>query len=100
MQKELALYIDDERNEGTNTVEMQLYAELQGLKPSVENIDKPSDPSLQENVSKAAGVENAEVVPSVSPRRNAHHSNRCDWTVTDFMLLMIAVLLFLNFVTK
>ena len=94
---ELALYIDEQREEASESVEMQLYAQLQGLKTPQSTIDKPTDSSLDEQVHKAVAKNET---TTGNKRRTVRRYEQNDWRVTDFLLLLIAALLFLNIVIK
>ena len=91
---ELQLYVDESKNEGVDTREMRCLAALQGIKSTDAELDKPSDKSIIETV--------GAVVEAEKPTRKATKrcGNSCDWTVSEFLLLMIALLLFLNFVVR
>ena len=93
MKNELQLYVDESKNEGVDTREMRCLASLQGIKSTDAELDKPADKSLGEAVSAVVAVE--------KPSRRVHcRGNSCDWTVSEFLLLLIALLLFLNFVVR
>ena len=95
-------------NEERSEFEMRLYAELQGWKSTPEQIDKPADRRLIADVQKAKAEDSSPApiqaaAPSAKcPERptNSRVINRYGFTITDFILLLIAGLLFLNIVTK
>ena len=110
MKNELSLYVEPETlNEETSTLEMKLYAELSGLTQSQEQIDKPADKRLVKEVRKAAVESETPVVPAsahVAAGRLTQQAAiyrrtfKYGFTITDFILLIIAVLLFFNIITK
>lgn len=109
MKNELSLYVEPETlNEETSTLEMKLYAELSGLTQSQEQIDKPADKRLVKEVRKAAVESETPVVPASAPvaagrstqQTTCRRTFKYGFTITDFILLIIAVLLFFNIITK
>ena len=110
MKNELSLYVEPETlNEETSTLEMQVFAELSGYTQSQEQIDKPADKRLVKEVRKAAVESETPVAPASAPvaaGRSTHQAATCrrpfryGFTITDFILLIIAVLLFFNIITK
>ena len=108
MKNELAIYVEPESmGEESSQTEMKLYAELQGYTSTPNQIDKPADPRLVSEVKKAK-AENVEQTPApvAAPAETARTSrpvvrvSKYGLTITDFILLLIAGLLFLNIVTK
>lgn len=108
MKNELAVYVEPEvLNEERSEIEMRLYAELQGWTSTPEQIDRPADQRLIADVRKAQAEDG-----SPAPIQAAAPSAKCGgchagsrvlkygFTITDFILLLIAGLLFLNIVTK
>ena len=110
MKNELSLYVEPETlNEETSTLEMKLYAELSGLTQSQEQIDKPADKRLVKEVRKAAVESETPVVQASAPVASGRSTQqattymrtfKCGFTITDFILLIIAVLLFFNIITE
>jgi len=113
MNKEIALYVEPESfGDERSPEEMTLYAVLQGWRSTPDQIDKPADQRLLKEVQKAkeesAPEEPAPVqVPVVaSPvAKSASSTTRrpvliYGLTITDCILLLIAVLLFLNIITR
>lgn len=110
MKDELSLYVEPENvSEETSTLEMQLFAELSGYKQTQEQIDKPADKRLVKDVRKATVEIETPVVPVIAPVVASHptppatackRTYKYGFTFTDFILLIIAVLLFFNIITK
>lgn len=114
MKNELAVYVEPETlGEEGSPIEMKLYAELAALKSTPEEIDKPADERLMSSVNKAKeeaapavqSIPQAQTVAGTSAGTRSSRSSGVvaltrGFTITDFILLLIAVLLFLNIVTK
>lgn len=113
MVNELAIYVEPESmGEESSQTEMKLYASLQGYTSTPEQIDKPADPRLVSEVKKAkAEIAEQTPVPVSAPVAQASTAPviasqpvvrvvKYGLTITDFILLLIAGLLFLNIVTK
>lgn len=112
MKNELAVYVEPETlGEEGSPIEMKLYAELAALKSTPEEIDKPADERLMSSVNKAKeeaapavqSIPQAQTVAVTSAGTRSSRSSGVvarGFTITDFILLLIAVLLFLNIVTK
>ena len=108
MKNELSLYVEPETiNEENSTLEMQVFAELSGYTQTQEQIDKPADKRLVKEVRKAAESETpvAPVIAPVAAGRSTQQATcrrtyKYGFTITDFILLIIAVLLFFNIITK
>ncbi len=113
MKNELAVYVEPETlGEEGSPIEMKLYAELSALKSTPEEIDKPSDKRLMSSVNKAKEeaasaaqpVQNTQTVAAPSAYtpsvRTGVMAITRGFTITDFILLLIAVLLFFNIITK
>lgn len=93
---ELELFVEDVDYE-SDTRELRCLAALQGYRSSDTDIDRPSDKKLQSTVEKSVSSEPATYV------RRSPRSRVCgfaDWTIADFLLFMIALLLFLNFLIR
>ena len=114
MKEELSVYVEPETlGEDGSSVEMKLYAELSALSSSQEEIDKPADKRLMSSVNKAREeaaesvqpVQQAKVPATVPTNTRSSASSGVmaltyGFTITDFILLLIAGLLFLNIITK
>lgn len=109
MKNELSLYVEPETiNEENSTLEMQVFAELSGYTQTQEQIDKPADQRLVKEVRKAAVESETPVAPVIAPvaagrstqQATCRRTYKYGFTITDFILLIIAVLLFFNIITK
>lgn len=117
MKEELTVYVEPESmGEESSQTEMKLFATLQGYTSTPEQIDKPADPKLVKEIQRAKEVANE--VPAAAPVSTTAapvsvattapssicqpivRESKYGFTITDFILLLIAGLLFLNIITK
>lgn len=94
---QLDVLLEEESIEQSDTRELKCLAMLQSFRPIDPEIERPSDHKLQNVVERTIDQESNFLVSRPSVRKVSFFS---DWTVTDFLLLIVALLLFLNFVTK
>lgn len=95
---QMDLYMESVKSNQSNTRELRCLATLQGIRSSDADLDRPADSKLRATVEKSVEGDAA----YMAPRRSSARRSSCysDWTIADFLLLMIALLLFLNFVVR
>ena len=96
---QMDLYMQSIESDQSDTRELRCLATLQRVRSTDADLDRPADSKLRSAVEKS--VEGDNTVYSAACRPSARHSScLSDWTVADFLLLMIALLLFLNFLVR
>lgn len=102
MAEQIDLYIDKkDMNELTDTVELQLLAELSKIKSLPGTIERPADPQLAKT--QRAVRQQVAAERKTTERHPVVINRTIDWdsqVITNYLLAFIAFLLFIGFVIQ